>query len=802
MDSVIHDFKYALRSVAGSKKFAAIVIATLALGIGANTAVFGVLNAVVLRPLPYDEPERLVRVYNSANGEDTGYLTGLAAIGYREQSQTLDFAILYNYSIEGADLTDRPEPERVRSMPVSADYFRVLGVHAVLGEFFTRGDERANQRLAVVSARIWHKYLGGAQDAAGRLLQLNGTPYRVVAVVPDGFEDPFESSVDVWVPLNLQPGGPNSFDNYYLSAIARLRPGVTVEQAQAELSTVAAGMQSKDAPARLRWSARVVPLQTDTVGSAGPMLWILLGAVGLLLVIACVNVASLFLARGAARETELAVRAALGCSGWRLVRQLLVESVLLSLTGGVAGLLLARVVSGVLLAAAPAAVARIGSEALERSVLAFSFGVAVLAGIAFGVAPAIQATRPDLEGMLRESGRSSSGSRRQARARNVLVVCQVALALVLLIGAGLLLRTFERLRSVDLGVRASNVATFAVNLPIGRYSDPEQRARFHRDFQARLAALPGVRVAAAISRLPVTGTYHSWGTRRGDLPPNTRGIQGQQRVIEGPYFKAVGIPLLRGRTFGPEDDARAPRRVVVSQELVRQLFPSEDPIGKTLRVAGGQPEIIGVVGDVALGPRAEVRPYVYHFHSQFAFADTRNWALTQVVALDGDPGSFLGEARRELSRIDPSLVLYEPKMLEDVIGAGVAQERFALLLVASFAVLALVLAAVGIYGVLSYTVSRRTREMGIRMALGAPIGAVRALVVRDGGRLAALGIVLGCGGAFAATRALRSLLFEVSATEPLVFVSAAAVLGLVAVAASWIPARAATKADPLQAVRD
>jgi len=759
------------------------------------------LNAVVLRPLPYVEPERLVRVYHSAGGDDNSYLTGLAAIAYREQSKALDVAIQYTYSVEGADLTDRPEPERVRTMPVSADYFRVLGVHPIRGQVFARADERANARLAVVSARIWRKYLDGAPDAAGRPLQINGTPYRVVAVLPDGFDDPLESGVDVWVPLNLQPGGPNSFDNYYLSTIARLKPGATLEQAQAELATLAAGMQANDAPAKNRWSAHIIPLQTDTIGSAGPMLWILLGAVGLLLIIACVNVASLFLARGAARETELAVRAALGCSGWRLVRQLLVESVLLSLTGGVAGLLLARVVSGALLAAAPAAVARVGSEALERSVLAFSFGVAVLAGIAFGVAPAIQATRPDLEGMLRESRRSSSGGRRQARARNVLVVCQVALALVLLIGAGLLLRTFERLRSVDLGVQTSRVMTFAVNLPMGRYGDAEQRARFHRDFQARLAALPGVRAAAAVSRLPVTGTYHSWGARRVDLAPETRGVQAQQRVIEGPYFKAVGIPLLSGRTFGPEDDARAPRRVVISQELARQLFPSDDPIGKRLRVAGGQPEIIGVAGDVALGPRAALRPYVYHSHSQFA--GDRNWALTQVVALDsGVSNSFLADARRELAWIDRSLVLYEPKLLEDVVGAGVAQERFALLLVASFALLALVLAAIGIYGVLSYSVSRRRREMGIRMALGAPAGAVLSMIVRDGGRLAAIGIALGFIASFAATRTLGSLLFGVSATEPFVFVAAAGVLAGAAMAASWIPARAATKADPLQAVRD
>jgi predicted permease len=445
-------------------------------------------------------------------------------------------------------------------------------------------------------------------------------------------------------------------------------------------------------------------------------------------------------------------------------------------------------------------VAHAGHGSIERAVLAFSAGIALVSGLVFGVAPAAQAARTDLEGVLRESGRTGSGSRRQTRARNVLVVCQVALALVLLVGAGLLLRSFERLRAVALGVRPSRVMTFAVNLPGGRYPDAEQRARFHRDFQARLSALPGVRAAAAISRLPVTGTYHSWGVRRADRPPESRMTPAQQRVIEGPYFDAVGIPLLQGRTFSAEDDARAPRRVVISQELARQLFPSENPVGQRLRVAGAQAEIIGVAADVALGPRSSPRPYVYHSHSQFA--GDRNWALTQVVAVDGDRPALLGDARRELSQIDPALVLYEPRLLEDVIGAGVAQERFALLLVASFAALALALAAVGIYGVLSYSVSRRRREMGIRMALGAPAGAIRSMIVRDGGRLVVFGVALGLGGAFAATRFLRSLLFGVSTTEPLVFAAASAVIAGTAMLASWIPARAATRADPLEIVRD
>ncbi len=798
MDSWLRDLKYAFRSIAGSKAFAAIVVCTMALGTGANTAVFGVLHAVVLQPLPYEEPERLVRVYHSANGED-GYLTGLMAVAYRDRSQTLEFAPLYTYSASGADLTDAAEPERVRMLLVGSDYFQVLRARPVLGRVFERADERANAHAAVISERVWRTHLGGAMDVVGRQLSLNGIAHRIAAVLPAGFDDPLEPGIDVWTPLNLQPGGPNSGDNHYLTAIGRLKAGVTIDQAQADLATVASSLQPADAPARERWSVRVAPLQADTVGSAGPLLWMLLGAVGLLLIIACVNVASLFLARGAARETELAVRGALGCSGWRLVRQLLIESVLLAVVGALGGLVLSRIITASLMAAAPQTIAHAGSDGIARTVFAFGLGIAVLAGVGFGVAPAWQATRPDLDAVLRESGRGGSSSRRQTRARNALVVAQMALALVLLAGAALLLRSVDRLRSVNLGVTSANVLTFEVHLPDGRYDDPAKRARFHRDFERRLAALPGVRAAAAISRLPATGTYHSWGARRPDRP-GSRFLQTQNRVIEGAYFDAVGIPVLSGRTFGPSDDTNAPRRVVISQELARQLYPAEDPVGRSLRVAGGEAEIIGVVGDVALGPRATPRPYIYHSHSQYA-AD-RNWALTQVVAFENHRVPSMGDIRRELAQIDPGLVLYQPRKLDEVVAGGMALERFALLLLASFALLAIVLAAIGLYGVLSYSVQRRRREMGIRMALGAPAGAVRWLVVRDGSRLALAGIVVGVGLSFAATRALRSLLFGVSATEPVVFAVAAGVLAGVAIVASWIPARAATRLDPLQAVRD
>jgi putative ABC transport system permease protein len=800
MDGLLLDLKYAVRSVLATPRLAAVVIVTLALGTGANTAVFSVLNAVVLTPLQYDEPDRLVRVYHSSPGDDNGYLTGLAAINYRDRSQTLDIAITYTYSVIGADITDRAEPERVTILGVGADYFRVLGARPLLGEPFTRADERRDANVAVIRERLWRKYLDGRSDAAGRLLTLDGIPHRIVAVLPDAFADPLVSNVEVWKALNLQPGPPNSFDNYYLSLVARLKPGVSPAQAQAELTTLAAGMQTERPASAVRWAARVVPLQTDTVGSAGPLLWILLGAVGLLMMIACVNVASLLLARGAERQTDLAVRAALGGSRLRLVRQLFMESMVLSLAGAAGGLLLAPMVTTLLLAVAPPTVGRAASGTLDALVLAFSIGIALLAGIGFGVAPAFHAARTNLEGMLRESARGGAGSRRQTRTRNALVVCQVALAVVLLVGAGLLLSSFERLRAVALGVRSARVVTFAVNLPIGRYPDPEKRARFFREYGERLATIPGVRAAGAISRLPVTGTFHSWGVQRAERPANTPFTPTQQRIVEGRYFEAAGIPLLAGRTFGSEDTASALPRLVISAELARQVFPSEDPLGKRLRVAGAEREIIGIVGDVALGPRTAARPYAYHSHSQFA--SDRNWALTQVVALDGDRPSLLSDARRELARLDPALVLHGPRMLDDVVGGGTAQEQFALLLVASFALLALALAAIGIYGVLTYSVSLRKREMSVRLALGAPVRAVRSMIVRDGVRLATLGIAFGLLAALGATQSLQSLLFGVSTTEPVVFAAAAGVLGSIAIFASWIPARAATNADPLQVVRE
>ncbi len=795
MDGLRQDLSYAVRSLGAAPKFAAAVILTLALGLGANTAVFGVLHAVVLTPLPYPSADRLIRLYKFNRGEDN-YLPGPAVLAFRDQSTTIDLAPVYTYASEGADLTDRAEPERVTTLRVGADYFRVLGIQPIAGQPFDRADERADAGVVVIRERLWREYFGGRSDAIGQSLSLNGVRQRVVAVLPDSFADPLVASVDVWSPIDLQTPARNRWGNHYLSMVGRIRPGATLEQAQADTARIAALIERNYGDTS-QPSARVTPLQADTIGAARALLWMLLGAVALLLTIACVNVAGLVLARGATREPELAVRAALGCSRWRLARQLVLESVLLSLAGGLVGLLSARLLTRVLLAAAPEIVARTADGTGGGvTVFAFGFVAALASGLVVGLVPAMQQARPNLESMLRESGRGATGSRRQARFRQALVVCQIALAVVLLAGAGLLLRSFQHLSHVNLGIRTDNVLTFSVNLPVGRYGEAQRRADFHLAFFDRLNAIAGIEAAGAVSRLPVTGSYHTWSNGRTDQPDVD--VAADQRVVEGRAFEALGIRVLRGRTFDRADGA-TPRRIVINDRLARSLFPSEDPIGRRLRVSGGEAEIIGVVADVANAPRTPPPAIVYHLHRQFAA--NRNWMLTAVVASNRPAAAVLDEVRGELRALDPALVLHQPRLLSEVVGRAVAQERFAMLVVGAYALLALLLAAVGLYGLLSYMVGTRQREIGIRLALGAQLRSVRSLVVREGAGLALAGVIVGLAASLAATRVLSALLYGVSTRDPLTFGLAAGLLLAIATTATWLPARTATRIDPIQALR-
>jgi predicted permease len=649
----------------------------------------------------------------------------------------------------------------------------------------------------VVSHGLWQRALGGRDDVLGSSVMLDGVAHAVVGVMPAGFEDPLEAGVDAWVPLSLEPGDQNNWYNHYLSAVGRLRPGVTLAEAQAEVDVVASRQrvhvsESDEAPA-----AKLVPLHEDLAGGSRTLLLVLTGAVLLLLLIACVNIASLMLARGASRQTELAVRTALGSGRIRLASQLLTESLVLSLLGGAAGLLLSVFVTRGLETVAPATLVR-NIPDVDVRVFAFAFLLSVVAGVLAGLAPVLQFTRPSLASVLREGGRTGDGGRRQLRTRNALVVAEIALALVLVVGAGVLLRSFQKLTQLDLGMRTEAVWTFQVNLPSTTY-DVSARARFHTSLHERIAAIGGVRAIGAISRLPVTGEYHSWGSRRPAVAgAESRFLGVNQRVIEGDYFAASGIPLLRGRTFSAEDHTSAPRRIVINEALARAAFaPDEDPVGNILLIIGDTLEIIGIVGDVPVSARGDVVPVAYHSHTQYA--DNRNWALTQVVALDAPRADIVAALRGAVAAIDPNLVLHNPQRMADVVGRGVAQERFALLLVGAFALLALTLCAIGLYGLLAYAVARRRREIGIRLALGARPTGVRRMVVAQGARLALGGLALGLVAAFAVTRALEALVFEVSVRDPLVFATAAIVLGGVALVASWIPSLSATRVDPAEA---
>ena len=805
MQTWAQDIKYAMRTIVRRPGFTVVVVGTLALGLGANTAVFSVIDKVLLSPLPYGEPQRLVRLYQVFRDTpgDLNYLTLPALVSFRDGSRTLELGAVYTYSPSGVDLMNGDRPERVRVLPVGSDYFRVLRAEPMLGRRFRRDEERSDARVAVVSASLWRRVLHEDAGALGRTLTLDGIPHTVIGVMPDRFEDPLEGAIDIWLPLDLPTGGWASWqwDNHYLSAIARLRPGVTLTQAQREIDDLSRRQAEVGVDVDDQFG-RLVPLKEDIVGTADTMLYILMGAVALLLLLACVNVASLFLARGAAREQELAIRSALGSSRPRLAGQLFAESGILALAGGVVGLALGLGLSRVLTVAAPFDL--LGGEAppFNTSVFAFALGVALVAGVAFGMVPAWRFSRPRLREILSESSRGSVG-RRTIRARNALVVTETSLALVLLIGAGVLIRSFQKLQRVNLHLAPTNVVTFSVHLPGSRYAEAEARVRFHRELERRLASLAGVRAVGAVSRLPVTGRFHTWGVSRAiaeGVPTDEVNVPSDQRVVEGDYFRALGIPVLRGRVFGPQDRVDAPLRVVVNQALARALYGDEDPVGHLLRIGGYYDRtIIGVVADVPVTARGEVVPKVYHAHAQFA--NSRNWALTQVVALDGPRPDILDAARRELAAIDPALVLDQPRPLVDVIGRGRARERFAMHLIAALAGLAVLLAAIGIYSVLAYSVSGRRREIGIRMALGARARTVHRMVVGQGMLLAVLGIVLGLITALVATRWLSTLVFEVSVRDPFVFGSGAGVLAGVALLACYLPARRATRVDPVETFR-
>jgi len=793
-----------MRALRSNPAFTVVCITTLALGIGANTAVFNVLDHVILAPLPYDQPEQLVRIYTASRQAPAGreVTRGLDLVEARDGIDAFSsVGISDMYRERGLDLTDRDGiPHRVRILPVGADYFRTWRATPLLGRTFMRDEERPDSRVVILSHELWTDFAGGDSSIVGRAIDMSGERYEVVGVMRPTFADVVAGEVAAWTPQNLQPGGSNNQWNHYLSAVARLRPGVSIARAQAELNALAVRMRERFPDGPREEHLRVVSLHDDVVGDARAPVYVLMGAAGLVLLIACVNVANLFLARSVSQTRDIVIRTALGARRSRLVGLRLTESLLVAAAGGVLGSVVAYGGVQILLALSPESLARAEEVRFDWRLFVFALLVTTVTGLVFGAAPAVRATQSDPSDVLREGSRGNTSGRGARHARRLLVASQVSLAVVLLTGTGILVRSFIARHRVSLGFDPANVLTFEVHLPDARYGTPEGRVRVHELYQQRLRAIPGVARVGLTSWLPTNGDYHVWGYEYVDDAGERQSLAAQVRVIDGDYLESLGIPVIAGRRFAPGDRLETSDVALISRSLAKRAYGDHDPMGRRFSTGDREFRIVGVVGDVANEPTGTSAEMVYLSHAQFA--DDRNWALTYVVKATGEPDAVASAARRELAQIDRGLVVYRPRTLEAILARHFARERFTLVLMAMFAAIALSLAAVGVYGVLSYAVSQRTHEIGVRLALGALPGQVRRIILREGIVIGAIGTVTGVAGALASSRVLQALVFGTSTRDPFVLVVVAVVLGGVVLAASYVPARRATRSDPLDTLRN
>jgi len=800
----MNDLRFALRQLLKNPGFAAVAVLTLALGIGANTAIFSVINAVMLRPLPFPAPERLVWI-EEVSQDKTQWPWGAHFLAWQEHSQTLEHIAVYD--ADTMTLTGSGEAERVAVAAISSGFLPLLGVQPLPPgrNLSVKEDQPGGDRVALLSHHLWQQRYGGEPDIVGRGMTLNDASYTVIGVLPEDFRFPEE--FDVWVPMALDAQRELVGPFFSLQpTLARLKPGVTPEQAQAELDTLAQRYETARPEKRPELAAartRLVPLQEHFLGATRRPLLVLLGAVALVLFIACANVANLLLARAVTRQRELAVRAALGASRSRLIRQMLTECLVLALAGGGAGWLLAywltRLLSSLQWVGALGPLARIHSVSMDLRVFVYALFVSVGTGLLFGLLPALRLSHQNANAALREGGR---GSRSQGRGlRSALLVSEVALALVLLSGAGLLVRSFVKLIGVNPGYRPENLLTAQLKLP-PRYREEWKRAQFYEEVLQRVSALPGVVSVGATSQLPLT-PYNMGGFLRAEDPA----AEGGKREAGAPitavnpdYFRTLGISLQSGRIFNDGDAQGAPSVVLLSEALAHQLFADADPIGRRIFVPGSGSDwttVIGVVEDVRhQGLDREIEQAAYLSYRQMP-------RPTMALVLRGslDPSSLAAALRQAVREVDPALPVFDVRTMEARLSDSLAGRRFNLFVLGSFAALALALAGVGIYGVIAYLVTERTREIGIRMALGAQRRSVLSLVVGQGMRLAVLGIGIGLAAALALSRVLRTLLFEITPTDPLTFATIPLVLAAVALIACWLPACRAARVDPMEALR-
>jgi len=812
METIWQDVRYGIRMLLKAPSFSIVATIALALGIGANSAIFSVVNAVLLRPLPFTNSEQLMTVWETdpQRGQERGTSSYPNFADLRAQNHVFEHIAAYHNN--DFILTGRGEPARLQGAVVSADLFPLLGMTPMIGRGFLPDDDKPNEtgRVVVLSQELFQKRFNSDQSVLNTSVTLDGTNYTVIGVMPRAFQFPIQNEpVELWTTVAGDASGKEPITNqrgaHFLRVIARLKPGVNQDQAQAEVNTIAARLEQQYPDTNTHKGIKLEAALLALVGDIRPALLILLGAVGCVLLIACANVANLLLARAMARHKEMAIRSALGASRLRVVRQLLTESMLLSLAGGALGLLLAVWWSDLLVSLGKNDIPRAMQVGLDWRVVAFTFVVSLLTGAIFGLVPALHSSNTQLTETLKEGGRGSVEGARRNRARGVLVVAELAIAVVLLVGSGLLIQSLWRLRQVSPGFTPQNVLTFSVALPEVRYPTEKQSQFFH-DLVMHIRTLPGVQSASAALPLPLSGDRFSISFQIDGRPVARKDEPSADFfVVDSGYFHAMEIPLLKGRDFTDHDQHKSPQVVIVTDTFARQFFPNEEVIGKHIQPGistfegekSGMREIVGVVGDVKNRSLSTVvQPAYYVPQAQVPFNQ-----LTVVVKTVSDPHSIVTAVVKEVSSLDKDLPMFSVETLDEYLAASIAAPRFNTTLLSIFAAVALILTIVGLYGVMSYSVAQRTNEIGIRMALGAQTRDVLRLIVAQGFKLIFLGLAIGLVGAFAVTRVISSLLFGVTTKDPLTFAAVAVLLAFVALLACYIPARRAARVDPMEALR-
>jgi putative ABC transport system permease protein len=827
MHTLTQDFRFAIRMLLKNPGFSAVAVLTLALGIGANTAIFSVVSSVLVRPLPFKDPDRLVTVWerNLKKGYEMNHAGVATFLDWKAQNNVFQSMAAFGID-EGLSLTGDHEPERVNAVPVSANLFDVLGVNPTVGRTFRAEEETpGSDQVVILSHGLWQRRFGSDPNLVGKTVLLDGLSYLVVGIMPPGFVFPgmtgvlygffFSKPADVWIPLALPAEMLRNRSNHFLEVVARLKPDTSLVQAGAEMDAMMQRIVQANPGELMGDHARVIPLREQSVGTVRSGLLVLLAAVALVLLIACANVANLLLARAASRQKEIAIRVALGASRLQVIRQLLTESVLLALIGGALGTLFAVWATDLF-------VSRVGDTIalttpgwsdirIDRGVLGFTLLISLATGVMFGLMPALQSARPNLNESLKEGERGSTEGFRRSRLRSSLVVAQMALAMMLLTGAALMLQSFLRLQGVDPGFDVNRVVTMQLSLPESRYTNQQQRAAFFQQLTERVRILPGVQFAAATSQLPLSSDVGNTTIEVEGRPPLAPGQWDSTDFISvtPEYLGAMQIALQAGRFITAHDTSESPPVCVINRTTANRYFGKEDPIGKKLRLGVNSftPEIVGVVRDVrqrlldfdSLSPQIQklMSSQVYVPYAQITFLSR----MTVVVRASSAPMALANALRAEVRALDKDLPVSKVRTMETVRGESIAQPRFRALLIVLFGAVALALATIGIYGVMAYSVARRTHEIGVRMALGAQHGDVMKLVVRHGMSLTGLGLAIGLAGAFALTRLLSAMLYGITATDPLTFVAVPLALAGVAFCACYLPARRAAKVDPMVALR-